>query len=60
MLQFDHNGVIFMDAMFGTNDVTYHIFTLMAFNFHYMGVLVVWIITSRQTCKDLVEWLGAM
>jgi hypothetical protein len=25
MLQFDHNGVILMDAMFGTNDVKYHI-----------------------------------
>jgi hypothetical protein len=34
MLQFGHNGLIFMDATFRTNDVKYHLFTLMAFDFH--------------------------
>jgi hypothetical protein len=33
MLQFGHNGLISMDATFGTNDVKYHSFTLMAFDF---------------------------
>jgi len=31
ILQLNHNGAISMDATFGTNDVEYHLFTLMAF-----------------------------
>jgi hypothetical protein len=49
-----------MDATFGTNDVKYHLFTLTAFDFHNIGVLVAWVIMSRQTCEDLVEWLNAL
>jgi hypothetical protein len=41
MLQFDHNGFISMDAMFGTNDVKYHLFTLILFDFHQTTVQVV-------------------
>jgi hypothetical protein len=37
-----------MDATFGTNDVKYHLFTLMAFDFHHTGVLVAWVITSTN------------
>jgi hypothetical protein len=51
------NGAISMDATFGTNDVKFHLFALMVFDAHRIGVLVAWIITSRQTCNDLVEWL---
>jgi hypothetical protein len=51
---------ISMDATFGTNDVKYHVFTLMAFDFHQIGVLIVWVLTSWQTCEDLVEWLGSL
>ncbi len=46
-----------MDATFGTNDVKFHLFTLMVFDAHRTGVLVAWIITSHQTCDGLVEWL---
>jgi hypothetical protein len=46
-----------MDATFGTNDVKFHLFTLIVFDAHHTGVLVAWIITSRQTCNDLVDWL---
>ncbi len=46
-----------MDATFGTNDVKFHLFTLMVFDAHYTKVLVAWIIISHQTCNDLVEWL---
>jgi hypothetical protein len=46
MFQFDHNGLIFMDATFGTNNVKYLLFTLMAFNFHCTRVPIVWVITS--------------
>jgi hypothetical protein len=60
MLQFGHNKLIFMDATFGTNAVKYYLFTLMAFDCHYIGVLVAWVITSWQTCEDLVEWLSAL
>jgi hypothetical protein len=49
-----------MDAIFGTNIVKYHLFTLMAFDFHRTWVLVVWVIMSWQTCEDLVEWLSAL
>ncbi len=51
------NGAILMDATFDTNDVKFHLFTLMVFDAHCTGVSVAWIITSRQTCDDLVEWL---
>ncbi len=46
--------------MFGTNDVKYHLFTLMAFDFHRIKVPIVWVITNQQTCEDLVVWLSAL
>lgn len=57
MLSFDHNGVISMDVTFGTNNVKFHLFTMMVFNAYHIGMLEVWIIKSRQTCEDLVKWL---
>ncbi len=57
MVSLGDNGAISMDATFGTNDVKFHLFTLMVFDAHRTRVLVTWIITSRQTCDDLVEWL---
>jgi hypothetical protein len=59
-LQFGHNKFISMDATFGTNNVKYHLFTLTEFDFDHTKVLVDWVITSRKTCKDLVEWLNAL
>jgi hypothetical protein len=47
MIQFGHNGLISMDVTFGTNDVKYHLFTLMTFYFHRKGVPVAWVITSE-------------
>jgi hypothetical protein len=41
MFQFGHNKFIFMDAAFGTNDVKYHLFTLMVFDFHRTRVPIV-------------------
>jgi hypothetical protein len=46
-----------MDATFITNDVKFHLFTLMVFDAHRTGMPIAWIITSCQTCDDLVEWL---
>jgi hypothetical protein len=57
MVSLDDNRAISMDATFATNDVKFHLFTLMVFEAHCTGVPVAWIITSRQTCDDLVKWL---
>jgi hypothetical protein len=57
MFAYGHNGTISMDATFGTNDVKYHLFTLMGFDVHHIGVLLTWIITSQQTMDDLIQWL---
>jgi hypothetical protein len=57
MVSLGDNRAISMDATFGTNDVKFHLFTLMVFDAHRIGVLVAWIITSCQTHDDLVEWL---
>ncbi len=46
-----------MDATFGTNDVKFHLFTLMVFDAHHTRMSITWIITSCQTCDDLVKWL---
>jgi len=51
------NGAISMDTTFSTNDVKFHLFTLMVFDAHCIGMLVAWIIISCQTCINLVEWL---
>jgi hypothetical protein len=54
----NHVPIRSIDVKFGTNDVKYHFFTLMAFDFHCTEVLIAWvIITNWQTCEDLVEWL---
>jgi hypothetical protein len=50
------NGAISMDDTFGTNDVKFHLFTLMVFDAHPTRVQIAWIITSHQTCNYLVDW----
>jgi hypothetical protein len=55
MVLLSDNGAISMDATFNTNDVKFHLFTLMVFDAHRTGMLVAWIITSLLTCDDLVE-----
>jgi hypothetical protein len=57
MVSLDDNGAISMDVTFGNNDVKFHLFTLMVFDTHHIGVSVARIITSCQTCDDLVKWL---
>jgi hypothetical protein len=57
MVSLGDNGVISMDFSFGTNDVKFHLFTLMVFHAHRTKMSVAWIITSRQTCDDLVDCL---
>jgi hypothetical protein len=49
MLSYGHNGAISMDATFGTNDMKFHLFTLMGFDDHCTNVPLAWIITSKQT-----------
>ncbi len=55
MLEYGHNGVISMDATFGTNDVEFHFFKMMVFDACHANLPVEWIIMSHQTCNDLVE-----
>jgi hypothetical protein len=55
MVSLGDNGAISMDATFGTNDVKFHLFTLMVFDAHCTRMSVAWIITCYQTCDDLVE-----
>ncbi len=57
MLSYGHNGAISMDVIFGTNDMKFHLFTLMGFDDHCTCVHLTWIITSKQIVKDLIEWL---
>ncbi len=57
MLSYGHNATISMDATFGTNDMKLHLFTLTRFDDHRTGVFLAWIITSKQTVEDLIEWL---
>ncbi len=57
MVSLGDNGAISMDATFGINDVKFHLFTLMVFDAHRIGMPITWIITSLQTCNDLMEWL---
>jgi hypothetical protein len=57
MLSYGHNNAISMDATFGTNDMKFHLFTLMGFDDHRMGFLLAWIITNRQIVEDLIKWL---
>jgi hypothetical protein len=56
MLSYGHNGAISMDAIFGTNDMKFYLFTLMGFDDHRMNALLAWIVISRQTVQDLIEW----
>jgi hypothetical protein len=37
-LSYGHNGAISMDATFGTNDMKFHLFTLMGFDDHRTSV----------------------
>jgi hypothetical protein len=39
MLSYGHNGANSMDAAFCTNDMKFHLFTLMGFDDHRMGIL---------------------
>jgi hypothetical protein len=57
MLSYGHNGAISMDVTFGTNDMKFHLFTLMRFDDHRTSVPLTWIITNSQTIQDLIKWL---
>jgi len=60
MLSYGHNGAISMDATFGTNDMKFHLFTLMGFDDHHMGVLLAWIITFSYIISQMkrMAWLS--
>jgi hypothetical protein len=47
MVSLGDNKAISMDATFGTNDVKFHLFTLMVFDAHHTEVSFAWIITGH-------------
>ncbi len=47
MVSLGDNGAISMDATFSTNDMKFHLFTLMVFDAHRTRMLIAWIIISR-------------
>jgi phosphatidylserine decarboxylase len=55
MVSLGNNGVVSMDAIFNTNDVKFHLLTLMVFDAHHIAMPIAWIITSCQTFNDLVK-----
>jgi hypothetical protein len=57
MVSLGDNGAISMDVTFGTNDMKFHLFTLMVFDAHCTKMSVAWIIIRCQTCDDLVQWM---
>jgi hypothetical protein len=40
MVSLGDNGAISMDATFNTNDVKFHLFTLMVFDAHHIGMYI--------------------
>jgi hypothetical protein len=60
MVSLGDNGAISMNATLSTNDVNFHLFTLMVFDAHCTKMSITWIIISHQTCNDLMEWLTCL
>jgi hypothetical protein len=54
------NKAISIDTTFGTNDVKLHLFILMMFDSHWIGIPIAWIIISQQTQNDLIKWLAPL
>jgi hypothetical protein len=46
-----------MDVTFGTNDVKFHLFTLMVFDAYHTRMLVAWIIHYKPLN---MQWFGGM
>lgn len=60
VLKYGKNSCISMDATFGTNDLMYHLFTLVVSNEWHNGIPIAWILTSRQKEDDIYDWLLAL
>jgi hypothetical protein len=55
MFQFGHIGVIFIDATFSTNNVKYHLFTLMNCDLHCTKVRFFFMCVFYMLLQDSVE-----
>lgn len=60
LMKYGRDGCISMDATFGTNDLMYHLFTLVVFDEWHNGIPIAWVITSRQKEDDIFDWLWAL
>jgi phosphatidylserine decarboxylase len=47
-----------MHATFDSNDLKFHLFILMVFDSHWTRIPAAWLVISRQTRNDLIEWLA--
>ncbi len=57
MISCIHNEPISMYVTFGINDMKFHLFTLIVFHAHCIGVPMALIMTFWTKCEDLVQWL---
>ncbi|GLJ23308.1 hypothetical protein SUGI_0440920 [Cryptomeria japonica] len=57
MVRFSHDSIISMDLTFATNKYGYQLYSCLIFNEQQSGVPVVWVVTSRNTIKDIQVWL---
>jgi hypothetical protein len=55
MLKWGHIGTICMDTTLGTNNMKFHLFTLIVFDELRNGVPIAWIITSQRNEEDFVS-----
>jgi len=60
MFTWGHDEAIWMDVTFGINDVKFHLFILMVFDSHWIGIPIAWIVISWQTWNDLIKWLAPL
>ena len=58
-MKYEKYRCIFTDATFGTNDLMYHLFTLVVFDEWHNTILIAWVNTSRQK-NDIYDWLWAL
>eukprot|EP01018_Ginkgo_biloba_P021173 Gb_29592 [translate_table: standard] len=57
MVKFGKNNLIAFELTFGTNTLKYPLFTLLVFDTHQNGILVVWIILSSSSSNDIQSWM---
>ncbi|MCO5613306.1 hypothetical protein L7F22_067582 [Adiantum nelumboides] len=58
--KYGHNGLLAMDATFGTNKYKFHLYSVLVFDAFRNGVPVAWVITSSSTRVNISSWLTSL